>query len=150
MLPRHVTVRLEVLPCRINNLTMDSSAEYGLVRPSPLGPLGVAGAQQAALEATFGTVPPVYVSEAEALLDSGIETMEVRRHLLRMKWPVMCTKHLDLYTFLIYNENMIRRLVRLRSTRIMSQARSVPDFITIRFWPHPRCEGDMGSTYLYI
>lgn len=70
--------RLEILPCRINNLTMDSSAEYGMLRPSPLGPLGVEGAQQAALEEAFGAVPPPYVSEAEALLDTGIQTMEVR------------------------------------------------------------------------
>lgn len=69
---------LEVLPCRINNLTMDSSAEYGHVRPSPVVPLGVEGAQQSALEEAFGPVPPPYVSEAEALLDTGIKTMEVR------------------------------------------------------------------------
>ncbi|CBN76546.1 expressed unknown protein [Ectocarpus siliculosus] len=68
--------RLEVLPCRINNLTMDSSAEYGHVRPSPVVPLGVEGAQQSALEEAFGPVPPPYVSEAEALLDTGIKTME--------------------------------------------------------------------------
>lgn len=69
---------LEVLPCRINNLTMDSSTEYGHVRPSPVVPLGVEGAQQSALEEAFGPVPPPYVSEAEALLDTGIKTMEVR------------------------------------------------------------------------
>lgn len=57
---------------------MDSSAEYGLLRPSPLGPLGMEGAQHAALEQEFGGVPPPYVSEAEALLDTGIQTMEVR------------------------------------------------------------------------
>ena len=68
---------LEVLPCRINNLTMDSSAEYGHIRPSPLSPLGMGGAQQSALQQTFGPVPPPYVSEAEAMLDKGIQTMEV-------------------------------------------------------------------------
>eukprot|EP00903_Cladosiphon_okamuranus_P007230 g7017.t1 len=68
--------RLEVLPCRINNLTMDSSAEYGHIRPSPVGPLGVGGAQQSALQKAFGPVPPPYVSEAEAMLDKGIQTME--------------------------------------------------------------------------
>ncbi|CAM9989294.1 unnamed protein product [Pylaiella littoralis] len=68
--------RLEVLPCRISNLTIDSSAEYGHLRPSPLVPLGVEGAQQSALEEAFGPVPPPYVSEAEALLDMGIQTME--------------------------------------------------------------------------
>lgn len=57
---------------------MDSSAEYGHVRPSPVVPLGVKGAQQSALEEAFGPVPPPYVSEAEALLDTGIKTMEVR------------------------------------------------------------------------
>lgn len=57
---------------------MDSSAEYGQLRPSPLGPLGMEGAQHAALEQAFGSVPPPYVSEAEALLDTGIQTMEVR------------------------------------------------------------------------
>lgn len=58
---------------------MDSSAEYGHIRPSPVGPLGVGGAQQAALRKAFGPVPPPYVTEAEALLDTGIQTMEVRR-----------------------------------------------------------------------
>ena len=57
---------------------MDSSAEYGMVRPSPLGPMGVEGGQQSALEEAFGAVPPPHVSEAEALLDTGIQTMEVR------------------------------------------------------------------------
>lgn len=57
---------------------MDSSAEYGHIRPSPLAPLGVGGAQQSALQKEFGPVPPPYVSEAEALLDTGIQTMEVR------------------------------------------------------------------------
>lgn len=71
-----ISGRLEVLPCRINNLTMDSSSEYGMVRPSPLGPLGVEGGQQSALEEAFGAVPPPHVSEAEALLDTGIQTME--------------------------------------------------------------------------
>lgn len=49
-----------------------------MVRPFPLGPLGVEGGQQSALEEAFGAVPPPHVSEAEALLDTGIQTMEVR------------------------------------------------------------------------
>lgn len=69
--------RVELLPCRINNVSLDSSAEYSQVRPSALGPLGVDGPQSAALSRMFGPVPPPHVAEAEGVLDKGIEAMEV-------------------------------------------------------------------------
>eukprot|EP00752_Nemacystus_decipiens_P001293 g1285.t2 len=97
--------RLEVLPCRINNLTMDSSAEYGHIRPSPLGPLGVGGAQLSALQQAFGPVPPPYVSEAEAMLDKGIQTMEdlvselkmVENTVVRLQVENRCMERLGHY-----------------------------------------------------
>lgn len=69
------------MSCRIGNLTMDSAAEYSTVRPAALGPLGMGGSQQSALEEAFGAVLPPHVCEAEALLDTGMETMEVHSAL---------------------------------------------------------------------
>lgn len=59
---------------------MDSSAEYGLLRPASIDPLDVESAQKSALAKAFGPIPPPYVQEAEALLDRGIQNMEVRIH----------------------------------------------------------------------
>jgi len=56
---------------------MDSAAEYSTVRPAALGPLGMGTSQHSALEEAFGAVLPPHVCEAEALLDTGMETMEV-------------------------------------------------------------------------
>lgn len=69
---------VELLPCRINNVTMDSSTEYGKLRPAALDPLGVGNAQTSALVQAFGPVPPPHVHEAEAVFDRGVETMEVK------------------------------------------------------------------------
>ena len=76
------------MSCRISNLTMDSAAEYSAVRPTPLGPLGMAGPQHSVLEEMFGAVPPPHVIEAEALLDTGMQTMEVRPWHPFYHWPL--------------------------------------------------------------
>lgn len=57
---------------------MDSSTEYGKLRPAALDPLGVGNAQTSALVQAFGPVPPPHVHEAEAVFDRGVETMEVK------------------------------------------------------------------------
>lgn len=47
------------------------------MRPSRLEPLGVGHSQQDALSSIFGAVPPQHVREAEALIDRGMESMDV-------------------------------------------------------------------------
>lgn len=80
---------------------MDSAAEYSTVRPAALGPLGMGASQQSALEQAFGAVLPPHVCEAEALLDTGMETMEVQLQLAALVFEkvLLCVYYVALDFF---------------------------------------------------